>query len=247
VTVRQVLRQVQRRQLSVAAAAEQLKDLPFADLAYAKVDHHRALRRGFPEVILGQGKTVGQVVAIARRLLKAGQRLVITRASPAMFARLRREAPRLRYDAAARIIATASPRPASPRSMAVAVVTAGTSDVPVAAEAEAILRIMGHRVVTLYDVGVAGIHRLLPHLPILRRARAIIVVAGMEGALASVVSGLVAQPVIAVPTSVGYGAAFRGLAPLLTMLNSCSPGVVVVNVDNGFGAGYFASLISRRR
>ena len=201
------------------------------------------LRRGFPEVIYGAGKTVGQIVALARRLLKAGQPLVITKATPAIYARLKEELPRVQYDAAARMVTTPPPKPA--RRGLVAIVTAGTGDLPIAAEAVAILKVMGHRVQTFYDVGVSGLHRVVPALPLLRRARAIVVVAGMEGALASVVSGLVARPVIAVPTSVGYGASFRGVAPLLTMLNSCSPGVVVVNIDNGFGAGYFASLISR--
>ena len=239
-----MLHAVQRRRLSVPAAAAQLRDLPFADLAYAKVDHHRALRRGFPEVIYGPGKTVGQVVAVARRLVKAGHPLVVTKASPAIFARLQREIAGLQYQPTARLITT--PLPKRPRGGMVAVVTAGTTDIPVAVEAETILRLMGCRVESLYDVGVAGIHRVMAHLPMLRRAQAIIVVAGMEGALPSVVSGLVSRPVIAVPTSVGYGAAFKGLAPLLTMLNSCSPGVAVVNIDNGFGAGYFAALISGR-
>ena len=251
-----LLRGVQAGQIPVSAALDHLRDLPFADLTHAKVDHHRALRRGFPEVIYGQGKTVGQVVAVARRLAAHGHPLVVTKASAAMFARLQRERPGLRYDPVARLITSPWPRPEGggtassrrshrPRGRAtVAVVTAGTTDIPVAAEAEAILRLMGRRVDAIYDVGVAGIHRVLAHLPRLRRARAIIVIAGMEGALASVVSGLVARPVIAVPTSVGYGAAFQGLAPLLTMLNSCSPGVTVVNIDNGFGAGYFAALIS---
>lgn len=220
-----------------------LRELPFADLAFAKVDHHRILRRGFPEVVYGSGKTVGQVVSVARRLLRAGQPLVVTKATPAMFARLQPEHPGLRYDPQARLITSRPPRPPR-RGRPIAVVTGGTSDIPVAAEAEAILRLMGRRVDSIYDVGVAGLHRLVAHLPRLRRASVVIVVAGMEGALASVVSGLVARPVIAVPTSVGYGASFRGLAPLLTMLNSCSPGIVVVNIDNGFGAGYFAGLVA---
>ena len=238
-----LLGQVRRRQLSVPSALRHLHDLPFADLTYAKVDHHRELRRGFPEVVYGAGKTLGQIVAIAERLLAAGQPLVVTKATPAVYARLRRAHPELRYDARGRLLTTPPPRPRRRTAGPVAVVTAGTGDIPVAAEAETILRVMGVRVVPCYDVGVAGLHRVMRHLPALRRARAVIVVAGMEGALASVVSGLVARPVIAVPTSVGYGAAFQGLAPLLTMLNSCSPGVAVVNIDNGFGAGYFAALL----
>ena len=241
--VRRVLHRVRRRQLSVPAAVAQLRDLPFAELTFAKVDHHRALRRGFPEVVFGQGKTVGQIVAIARRLLADGQPLIVTKATPAVYARLRSVVAGLRYDAAARILTSRPPR--TRRRGTVVIVTAGTSDGPVAAEAEAVARVMGCRVRAVYDVGVAGLHRILPSLPALRRAHVIIVVAGMEGALASVVSGLVSRPVLAVPTSVGYGAAFRGLAPLLTMLNSCSPGVAVVNIDNGFGAGYFASLLCR--
>lgn len=243
--VTRLVGQVRRRQVSPAAAIAQLRELPFADLTFAKVDHHRVLRRGFPEVIYGQGKTVGQVVAVARRLIQHGQPLVVTKATPAMFARLAGEVPGLRYDPRARLITTPWPRRA--RGGPVVVVTAGTSDIPVAAEAEALVRLMGRRVVRIYDVGVAGLHRVVAHLAVLRRARVIIVVAGMEGALASVISGLVGRPVIAVPTSVGYGAAFTGLAPLLTMLNSCSPGIVVVNIDNGFGAGYFAGLISAPR
>lgn len=240
--LRRLLRQIQGGTLSVSDGLSQLRELPFSDLTYAKVDHHRLLRRGFPEVVYGEGKTVGQVVAIAERLVHSGQPVVITRATAAMNARLKRIDSRTRYHAAARVIVANVPRVRV--AGCVAIVTAGTTDIPIAAEAKIILELMGRRVIEVYDVGVAGLHRLIRQLPRLKKAQAIIVVAGMEGALPSVVAGLVAKPVIAVPTSVGYGASFRGLAPLLTMLNSCAPGIAVVNIDNGFGAGYFAGLVS---
>lgn len=220
------------------------------------MDLQRARRRGFPEVILARGKNAAQVVAIARVLWENGGPVVITKVPPTMARAVLREMPQLRHFPDARIVASPFPRGASGarrsngsgrgRTGVVWVVTAGTGDLPVAEEAVVTLRLMGHRVERLIDVGVAGIHRLMRHLRRLRRARAIVVVAGMDGALPSVVSGLVPGPVVAVPTSVGYGASFRGVAPLLTMLNSCSPGVAVVNVDNGFGAGYLAGLIARR-
>lgn len=206
-------------------------------------------------MILARGKSVAQVVAIARALRESGGPVVITKVPPAIARSVLREMPQLRHFPEARIVASPFPRSASSarrsngsgrgRGRPVWVVTAGTGDIPVAEEAVVTLRLMGHRVERLLDVGVAGIHRLMRHLRRLRRARAIVVVAGMDGALPSVVSGLVPGPVVAVPTSIGYGASFKGVAPLLAMLNSCSPGVAVVNVDNGFGAGYLAAIIAR--
>ncbi|MCS6918706.1 MAG: nickel pincer cofactor biosynthesis protein LarB, partial [Fimbriimonadales bacterium] len=202
---------------------------------------HRALRKGFPEVVFCQGKTPEQTAAIVARLAERG-RVLATRATEAHFQAVRAQLPDAVYHAQARAIAVGAP-PEAPEQPYGVVLAAGTADIPVAEEAALTARMMGARVETLYDVGVAGIHRLLEHLPLLHAARAIAVVAGMEGALPSVVGGLVRCPVIAVPTSVGYGAHFSGLAPLLTMLNSCAPGVCVVNIDNGFGAGYCLGLM----
>ena len=222
-------------------------DPAYRDLRFAKVDLHRARRRGFPEVILARGKTAPQVAAIARTLWESGSPVLITKVSAATARYVLRDLPRLRHFPGARMIAGPFPKGCvNGRSGngIVWVVTAGTGDIPVAEEAVVTLRLMGRRVERLLDVGVAGIHRLVRHLRRLRQARVIVVVAGMDGALPSVVSGLVPCPVVAVPTSIGYGASFKGVAPLLTMLNSCSPGVAVVNVDNGFGAGYLAGLIA---
>lgn len=222
----------------------QLRNLPYEDLGFAKLDHHRALRRDFPEVVLGQGKTAEQIAAITERLAAVADRVLVTRASPESFAAVRERLPDATYNAVARAI-TLNRLKDTPSRQGVMVVSAGTADLPVAEEAAITAELMDSTVDRAYDVGVAGIHRLLDHLPRLREARVVVVVAGMEGALPSVVSGLVAVPVIAVPTSCGYGASFGGLAPLLAMLNSCSPGVSVVNIDNGFGAGYLAALINR--
>jgi NCAIR mutase (PurE)-related protein len=221
-----------------------LRDLPYEDLGFAKVDHHRALREGFPEVILGLGKTPEQIAAIAERLASRGDRVLVTRASPEAFAAVRRVLPDAGYRADARAIVLE--RGTVCRRPGVALLCAGTADLPVAEEAAVTAELIGSEVDRIYDVGVAGIHRLLDSLPRLRAARAIIVVAGMEGALPSVVGGLVSTPVIAVPTSVGYGASLQGIAALLTMLNSCAAGISVVNIDNGFGAGYIAAMINRQ-
>ncbi|MCS6923000.1 MAG: nickel pincer cofactor biosynthesis protein LarB [Fimbriimonadales bacterium] len=240
--LRALLESVARGAVPVETALDALRDLPYQNLGFARVDHHRALRKGFPEVVFCQGKTPEQVAAIVARLAERG-RVLATRATEAHFQAVRAQLPQAVYHAQARAITVGEPpRPESEQSYGV-VLAAGTADIPVAEEAVLTARMMGARVETLYDVGVAGIHRLLEHLPLLHGARAIVVVAGMEGALPSVVGGLVRCPVIAVPTSVGYGAHFGGLAPLLTMLNACAPGVVVVNIDNGFGAGYAMGLI----
>jgi len=221
-----------------------LKDLLYQDLGFAKVDHHRRLRRGFPEVIFGKGKTACQILEIARRIIAHDGTLLVTHADGKVFSKLKRLRAGMKFNRKAGTISYSRNAPELKKGT-VLVMTAGTADLPVAEEAKATLELMGNRVETLFDVGVAGIHRLLGNADALERANVIIVIAGMEGALASVVSGLVSKAVIAVPTSVGYGASFGGIAPLLTMMNSCSPGVAVVNIDNGFGAGYLASLINR--
>lgn len=222
---------------------EALRARPFEDLGFARVDHHRSLRQGFPEVLLGLGKTPAQVAAIAAEIAKRGSTLLITRATEEMYQAVRARLPQAVYSAEARIIALRQ-SDIAPGKGTILVISAGTSDVPVAEEAACTAELMGNDVERLYDVGVAGIHRLLGERGRLDAARVIIVVAGMEGALPSVVSGLVSVPVIAVPTSIGYGASFGGIAALLGMLNSCASGVSVVNIDNGFGAGNIASLIN---
>jgi NCAIR mutase (PurE)-related protein len=216
---------------------------PFADLGFAQVDTHRALRQGFPEVIFGAGKTPAQVAGIAAKLLKRGQRVLATRLAPEAARWLRRKFKAAVHHELARCV-TIDPKPLRKRSGSIAVVCAGTSDLPVAEEAAVTAEIMGNRVERVADVGVAGLHRLLGKLSVLQQAKVVVVVAGMEGALPSVVAGLVDKPVIAVPTSVGYGASFGGVAALLGMLNSCGSGVTVVNIDNGFGAGFAASQIN---
>lgn len=216
---------------------------PVADLGFAQVDTHRALRRGFPEVIFGAGKTPEQVVRIAARLLKGEQRILITRVNGEHARALRRKFKQAVHHPEARCV-TIQTRPQKPRPGIIAVVCAGTSDLPVAEEAAVTAEIMGNRVERIHDIGVSGLHRLVGRLELIQSANVVIVAAGMEGALPSVVAGLVARPVIAVPTSVGYGASFGGLAALLGMLNSCGSGVTVVNIDNGFGAGYAASQIN---
>jgi pyridinium-3,5-biscarboxylic acid mononucleotide synthase len=243
--LRELLEQVRTGTVSPEQALERLKGLPFEDLGFAKVDHHRALRKGFPEVIFGAGKTAAQIIDITRRLSDREQNVLITRLESTIAAAVCAALPELRYDEHARLAAwIRNPVEITGRGTIV-VVSAGTSDLPVSEEAAQTAALLGNRVERVHDVGVAGIHRLLAHQDILRRASVVVVVAGMEGALPSVVGGLVAVPVIAVPTSVGYGASFGGLAALLAMLNSCATGITVVNIDNGFGAGVAASLINR--
>jgi len=216
---------------------------PVADLGFAQVDTHRALRKGFPEIIFGEGKTPTQVVKIAAELVERRQRVLATRVGPEHARALRRRFKHAVYHALARCV-TIDRKPLPKRPGTIAVICAGTSDLPVAEEAAVTAEIMGNRVERVRDVGVAGLHRLLGRLEVIQQANVLIVVAGMEGALPSVVAGLVDKPVIAVPTSVGYGASFGGVAALLAMLNSCGSGVTVVNIDNGFGAGYAASQIN---
>ena len=242
--LRELLESIRRGALSVDEALDRLRHLPYEDLGFAEIDHHRTLRKGFPEVILGEGKTAEQVAAIAERLAAHADRLLITRVGPDTYGVVKERVPDATYHPTARAVTL--DRSKEPSRPGVAVLCAGTSDLPVAEEAEVTAELMGSAVERLYDVGVAGIHRLLDKMEVMRSARALVAVAGMEGALPSVVAGLVAAPVIAVPTSVGYGASFRGLAPLLAMLNSCAAGVAVVNIDNGFGAGYLAAVINRQ-
>lgn len=240
-----LLEQVQAGQLEVDAALTELRNLPYENLdGFATLDHHRALRNGFPEVIFGQGKQPDQVVAIARRLAERSDKVLVTRVDPAMAEFVRAEMPELTYHPLPRLLVLDRSTPAQKRP-GILVVTAGTADLPVAEEAAMTAELMGNAVERLFDVGVAGIHRLLGQVERLWQARVLVVVAGMDGALPSVVGGLVSAPVIAVPTSVGYGASFNGLAALLTMLNSCASGVGVVNIDNGFGAGVLAHNINR--
>ena len=240
--IKEMLHQVRDGALSVEEAEKQLKNLPYEDLGYAKVDHHRALRQGVPEVIFGSGKTPGQIVGITRSMLARGSGVLITRLSPEAAEAVAAEI-EISYDPVSRI-AFAGERPAPDTGGRIVVATGGTSDIPVAEEAAVTAESLGNPVERLYDVGVAGLHRLLARLDVLMSARVVIAVAGMEGALASVIGGLCDCPVIAVPTSIGYGACFHGLSSLLSMLNSCASGVSVVNIDNGFGAGYLASMIN---
>jgi NCAIR mutase (PurE)-related protein len=241
-----LLSAVRAGRLSSAEAVERLKHLPFEDLGFAKVDHHRVLRQGFAEVIFGKGKTPKQVAEIAKSLLRrdARQNILITRADKKIFAAVKRASRAARFHELPGVITIERNREVTGKGT-ICVVSAGTSDIPVAEEAVLTAQVMGNRVERLYDVGVAGIHRLLQHRELLSKARVIICVAGMEGALPSVVGGLVSVPVIAVPTSVGYGASFGGVAALLGMLNSCASNVTVVNIDNGFGAARVASCINR--
>ncbi|WP_447963930.1 nickel pincer cofactor biosynthesis protein LarB [Nitrospira sp. Ecomares 2.1] len=237
-----LLQRVQGGHVSVPQAIQQLRTLPFEDLGFASVDHHRSLRQGFPEVILCEGKTPAQITAIARKLLKAGGPFLATRVTPANARSLKQLAPKAVYHEMARMVSLAESK--RTRQGLILIVTAGTSDIPVAEEAKVTAEVMGSRVQTLYDVGVAGLHRLLDRQESLHQARVVVVVAGMDGVLPSVVGGLVDRPIVAVPTSQGYGANFGGLAPLLTMLNACSSGIGVVNIDNGFGAGCLAHRIN---
>jgi pyridinium-3,5-biscarboxylic acid mononucleotide synthase len=245
-SIRLLLEQVARGETAVDDALHRLRDLPFADLGFASVDHHRALRVGIPEVVFGPGKTLSQLEGIVRELSKGGHDVLVTRLAAELGAELATRFAGLRYDPVSRTALLASRPPEIRGRGPIAVVTAGTSDIPVAEEAIVTAQAFGNEVLKLFDVGVAGVHRLLSRRAVLDAANVVIVVAGMEGALASVVGGLVRKPVIAVPTSTGYGASFNGIAALLAMLNSCASGVTVVNIDNGFGAAYAATLINRQ-
>ncbi|MGI5895794.1 MAG: nickel pincer cofactor biosynthesis protein LarB [Oscillospiraceae bacterium] len=241
--VNQLLNAVKNGTTSVEEAAAQLKNLPYEDLGFAKLDHHRSLRSGFPEVIFCQGKTKEQIVTIFEHFIQADAKVLATRASWEQYEAVRAAVPDAVYLETPRLITYQLDHVA--KIGKVAVCTAGTSDIPVAEEAACVAEFFGAEAERFYDVGVAGIHRLLAAAPKIREANVVIAIAGMEGALASVIGGLVDKPVIAVPTSVGYGANFGGVSALLTMLNSCAEGISVVNIDNGFGAGYLAAQINR--
>jgi hypothetical protein len=242
----ELLRSVREGVVNAEDAAARLRNLPYEDIQFARVDHHRSLRLGFPEVILGEGKSVEQVIEIARRILTHSSNLLISRTTGEVYRLLKEIAPDAEFQENARMISVLRDR-TERGDGTIAVISAGTSDIPVAEEAAITATAMGNKVARVYDVGVAGIHRLFDARSEFDSARVVIVVAGMEGALPSVVGGIVSVPVIAVPTSVGYGASFGGVAALLGMLNSCASNVTVVNIDNGFGAGFVASLINRKR
>ncbi len=241
----QLLRKVKSGDTSIDEAMVQLKSLPFEDLGFARIDHHRVLRKGFPEVIWGEGKTSGQILSIMRELKNKGHNILITRLDEKKAGDIHKAFRKSQYYPQSRALTVLNHPVESIGKGTILVITAGTTDIPVAEEAVLTAQLMGNPVETLYDVGVAGIHRLLSERGRLEKAHVIIVAAGMEGALPSVVGGLVDRPVIAVPTSIGYGTSFGGVTALLAMLNSCASGVAVVNIDNGFGAGYIASLINR--
>jgi len=238
-----LLQEVRTGKTGIEQALKRLKHLPFQDVAYAHIDHHRHLRHGMPEVIYCEGKTLEQVVGITKHMLKAGSDVLATRASESIYKAVKKLDRRAKYYKASRAIVLQH-KVIKPTKGVVLILTAGTSDIPIAEEASVAAGMLGSTVQTVYDVGVAGIHRVLSKQSMLETARVIVVVAGMDGALPSVVGGLVDKPVIAVPTSVGYGAVFHGLTPLLTMLNSCASGIAVMNIDNGFGAGVLAHRIN---
>ncbi|MEE4214423.1 MAG: nickel pincer cofactor biosynthesis protein LarB [Bacteroidales bacterium] len=242
--LKEILKDLSEGRTDIDETLEQLKYFPFSDLGFARIDHHREIRTGFPEIVFCEGKTEEQVREIFRHISETGQNVIGTRASEEKFRAVHSIAPEAQWHEEARIISIMKGKPDQAESP-IAVITAGTSDIPVAEEAAVTCELLGNSVVRIYDAGVAGIHRLLDKLPDIKACRVVIVIAGMEGALASVVGGLVDKPVIAVPTSVGYGANFRGVSALLAMLTSCASGVSVVNIDNGFGAGFNACMINR--
>ncbi len=244
--IEKLLKKVKARKIGIDEAINELRFLPFEDLGFAKIDTHRSLRKGFPEVILCPGKSIGQIEKIVDSMVKRGNDCVATRTSEKIYKAIKKRHPNCKYYEEGKIISIQKKKPKTKKGL-VLVVTGGTADIPVAEEAIATLKIMGNRVEKIYDIGVAGLQRLLAQKEKILKAKVIVVIAGMEGALASVIAGLVSVPVIAVPTSVGYGANFKGLSALLTMLNTCSSGVAVVNIDNGFGAGYLASIIIGKR
>jgi pyridinium-3,5-biscarboxylic acid mononucleotide synthase len=244
--IRELLVRINKGEVSVEEGLDKLKDLPYEDIGIAHIDHHRSLRRGLPEVIFGEGKNVSEILSIMNRISRQGENIIVTRVDMDKANDISKKYPDSSYHERSRVL-TLVKHPVKGRGRGtILVISAGTSDIPVAEEAALTARFMGNEVDTIYDLGVAGLHRLLGHRDQLRKASILIVVAGMEGALPSVVGGLVDKPVIAVPTSVGYGASFQGITALLGMLNSCASGVTVVNIDNGFGAGYAASLMNRR-
>jgi NCAIR mutase (PurE)-related protein len=243
--LKRLLERVQCGEVSIDTALKTLKTLPFEDIGFATLDHHRSLRKGFPEVIWGEGKTASQISTIIKKMLAKNQPILVTRVDTSKAASIKKSIPKIAYHPLSRTLTLTSGKTPKTGKGTILVVSAGTSDIPVAEEALITATIMGNKVDHLYDVGVAGIHRLVERKDKLTSASVLIVVAGMEGALPSVIGGLVDKPVIAVPTSTGYGTGFGGIAALLSMLNTCASGVAVVNIDNGFGAGYIASLINK--
>ena len=244
--IKQLLGKVKTGEVSVDEAVARLRDLPFEDIEVACIDHHRSIRRGASEVIFGEGKEVEDILAIMDRMIAQEENILVTRLSPEKASKIRKKYPKAKYYPRSRTLTLIQHAQELRGKGPILVISAGTSDIPVAEEAAVTGRFMGNEVDTLYDLGVSGLHRLLAHREKLLKASVLIVVAGMEGALPSVVGGLVDKPVIAVPSSVGYGASFQGIAALLGMLNSCASGVTVVNIDNGFGAAYAASLMNRK-
>jgi len=244
--VEKLLNEVSRGTKTVGEALEVLRNFPYTDLGFARIDHHREMRTGYPEIVYCAGKSVAQVREIFRVMAGKENNVIGTRATKEMYVAVKKITEKAVWYPEARIISVQKKKPEKPAT-SIAVITAGTSDIPVAEEAAVTAELLGNKVVRIYDAGVAGIHRLVDKLPEIRKSKVIIVIAGMEGALASVVGGLVDVPVIAVPTSVGYGASFGGISALLAMLTSCSAGVTVVNIDNGFGAGFSASMINRMK
>ena len=242
--LRELLEQFKENGMSVEEAVSQLRDLPYQDIGWAKIDHHRPLRTGSPEVVLGKGKTPDQVAQIVAAMKGRGHPVLVTKTDRPTYEVVAGETPEATFNELGRAIIVPALKPV-PKREGILLITGGTADLPVAEEAAVVAGLMGNEVVQVDDVGVAGLHRLLDHLPVIRQARVIIVVAGMDAALVGVVAGLVSVPILAVPTSTGYGASFEGLSALLSMLNSCAPGVAVVNIDNGFGAGYLAAQINR--
>ncbi|MFC2061459.1 nickel pincer cofactor biosynthesis protein LarB [Elusimicrobiota bacterium] len=239
-----IIKEIREKKISDKEALNMLKDLPYQDLDFSKIDHHRALRKGFPEVIFGIGKTPQQIIKITEEIYRRNKKVLITRIEAEKYKKIKDKIPAHKYYKEGRAVA-AGKLPSPVNKHIVPVITAGTADIQVAEEAVATLEIMGNRVKKIYDAGVCGVHRIMDRIKELEDSRIIIIAAGMDGVLPSLVGGMVRQPVIAVPTSTGYGSNFDGLAPLLTMLNSCAPGVITVNIDNGFGAGYAASLINQ--
>ena len=239
----EILDKVHKGEMTPEDALVSLKDYPYHDLAFAKIDHHRELRRGFPEVVFGLGKTEKQIMGICQAILKNGSNLLVTRVENEAYENIQKEIPELKYNSPAKAMFYKI-KPPPPGNGKIAIITAGTSDIPVAEEAAVTCDMLGNEIEKIYDVGVAGIHRLFGEYKKIKEAKVIIIAAGMEGALPSVIAGITDIPIIAVPTSVGYGASLKGLTALLAMLNSCPGGVAVVNIDNGFGAGYMASLIN---
>ena len=239
-----LLKDYKSGKITITEVLDKLKSLPYEDLGFAKIDTHRPLRKGYPEVIYSKGKTTTQILKILKTMSSHNQNILATKADKKTYAAVKKQYPDAQYNEPAKTIVIKK-QTMPPKKGKILIITAGTSDIPIAEEAKVTAELMGNITEKLYDIGVAGIHRLLDNKEKIFQASVIIVIAGMDGALPSVIGGLAQAPVIAVPTSVGYGASFKGIAPLLTMLNTCAPGVVTVNIDNGFGAGYFASIINR--